>query len=262
MCPSSLAIGLLLTLWVAPELHAQDRAVEVHGSVANHSDEPDLGDFFPDLVRNSVGLLSTDNLVPLFVGAGSVAIVHTADHSLRDYFGRASRLGALESAGDNAGRSLLVASAVGGLLTAGQIQSDSRFRRFTYDLAQAAALTSLITSGLKVAVDRRRPSGDSYVSFPSGHTSSAFTIATVTAEHYGVWAAIPGYLGASLVAASRLDSEKHYLSDVVAGATIGYIVGRTAVRQGDQRYQRLTWTPILSPGTRTVGLGVTWRFGE
>ena len=147
-------------------------------------------------------------------------------------------------------------------MAVGQLSEDRKFRRFTYDLAQAASLTGLITSGLKVAVGRTRPSSESQVSFPSGHTSSAFTIATVAAEHYGLPAAIGGYLGATLVAVSRLDAGKHYLSDVVAGATLGYIVGRTSVRGGDRRYPRLSWVPILSPETRSVGIGVTWHLGE
>ena len=43
-------------------------------------------------------------------------------------------------------------------------------------------------------------------------------------------AAVPAYLLAGLVGASRLEQDKHHLSDVVAGAALGYIVGRTVVR--------------------------------
>jgi len=220
---------------------------------------PGIGDFFPDLARNARGLLARENLLPLLVGAGGVAVTHPADDSVNGYFGRANRLGPLEAAGNQGGRALVVASAASGLMLVGQLQGDARFRRFSYDLAQASALDGLITQGMKAAVRRSRPTGDSRSSFPSGHTSSAFTIATVAARHYGWPGAIAGYVGATLVGVSRLDAEKHYLSDVVAGATLGIIVGRTTTTGGDQRYARLAWTPVLSPGTRTVGLSVTWN---
>jgi membrane-associated phospholipid phosphatase len=62
---------------------------------------------------------------------------------------------------------------------------------------------------------------------------------------------------ASLVAVSRLQRNKHYLSDVMAGATLGYIVGRTVVRVNGQplegpRHAQFSLSPIL--GRRARGL--------
>jgi len=62
------------------------------------------------------------------------------------------------------------------------------------------------------------------------HASNAFACATVWAEQYGWKGAVPGYLAASFVAGSRLALKKHRLSDVVGGATLGVIVGRSVVR--------------------------------
>ena len=62
------------------------------------------------------------------------------------------------------------------------------------------------------------------------HTSGTFAFATVAAHYYGMKVSIPAYAVAALVGASRIEKGKHFLSDVVFGATLGYIAGRTAVR--------------------------------
>ena len=222
---------------------------------------PELKNFPKDLAQNSLGLFSRDNLYPLLIGTGAMAAAFAADDSVEDYFEGGNRLGSLERVGERAGHQPIVFGAVGGLLTISQFTGNARFARFSYDLAQAEALTSLMTFGLKHATGRIRPSGENDLSFPSGHTSTAFTAATVLGYHYGPIASVAGYAAASFFAVCRLDSSKHYLSDVVAGATIGYIVGRTVTR-GQERRRRLAWMPIVSPGTRTVGLAVSWRLGN
>jgi len=77
-----------------------------------------------------------------------------------------------------------------------------------------------ITYGLKYGVNRKRPNGEDY-SFPSGHTSTTFQGATFVHKRYGLKYAIPLYLEATFVGYSRVHADKHYLSDVLAGAVIG-----------------------------------------
>lgn len=145
------------------------------------------------------------------------------------------------------------------MFIAGQMTDDPRFRRFTYDMAQATALNGLLTTGMKYALGRTRPDGSNRLSFPSGHTSSMFAIAAVIDHHYGLPASIAGYVVASFVGASRLDRSKHYLSDVVAGATVGYIVGRTVARRaGGEPGRSIVVVPILSRGG--VGAAVSISF--
>ncbi len=119
-----------------------------------------------------------------------------------------------------------------------------------------------MTFGLKHSIGRSRPNGENYLSFPSDHTSTAFTAAAIFGHHYGPAASEAGYLAASFVAASRLDGNKHYLSDVVTGATIGYIVARTVTRHGERRANRLQLNPLVSASTRTVGINVSWQLGN
>lgn len=81
------------------------------------------------------------------------------------------------------------------------------------------------TSTLKVLGNRPRPGSRNRLSFPSGHTSSAFATASALYWSYGPWVGIPSYIVATGVAASRLSDDVHWLSDTVAGATIGIWMG-------------------------------------
>ena len=76
----------------------------------------------------------------------------------------------------------------------------------------------------------RKP-GSSFDAFPSGHTATAFSIATVFALQYKDRPAIPiiSYSAATLVGISRLTEHEHWASDVFAGALLGYLCGKQEV---------------------------------
>src|SRR6185369_13245180 len=66
---------------------------------------------------------------------------------------------------------------------------------------------------------------------------------------------VPSYLAAGAIGMSRISTNKHHLSDVIAGATIGYVTGRTVVRvNGDPVGRKRTFT--LHPMTDAAGGGV------
>jgi hypothetical protein len=88
-------------------------------------------------------------------------------------------------------------------------------------------------------------------------------MATVANSHFGPKVGIPSFLAASLIGASRIQSNKHNLSDVIAGATLGYIVGRTVVRENGEpvgRKTRFELVPTTDARGTGVGAGVniTW----
>lgn len=87
---------------------------------------------------------------------------------------------------------------------------------------QSFATNLAVTYALKLSVDKERPNGSS-MSFPSGHTSAAFQGAAFIHRRYGWRYAAPAYLGASFVGYSRVESDNHYVEDVVAGAAIGVL---------------------------------------
>lgn len=96
------------------------------------------------------------------------------------------------------------------------------------------ALNTLATRGLKELAGRERPNGSNDSSFPSGHSSSAFSAATFLARSIddafeSPWGKL-GYLAfvpAVHVAEQRVSSHVHYPSDVVAGALLGFFVANT-----------------------------------
>ncbi len=91
--------------------------------------------------------------------------------------------------------------------------------QFTESIALSVATTQV----LKYSIDAERPNGEDSLSFPSGHSSAAFTSAAFIQMRYGWNYGAPAYLAATFVAWSRVYSQNHYTRDVVAGAAVGVI---------------------------------------
>jgi membrane-associated phospholipid phosphatase len=109
-------------------------------------------------------------------------------------------------------------------------------------------MTQLITLGIKESVRRQRPDRSAGFSFPSGHASVTFASATVLERHLG-WRAFPAYVVASYVAASRLHENRHFASDVIFGAAVGAVCGRTTTRHGRDKW---TLMPVARPGAVAI----------
>ena len=145
--------------------------------------------------------------------------------------------------------------------------------------ALAIGHSQLLTQGLKLISQRERPldyrenghgglgfwrGGDS---FPSGHASSSFALATVFAYEYGRehrWVKYTSYGLASVVAASRLSGQKHWLSDLFVGATTGFMIGRFVYKthhnpsvDGELPQRGERFIPDFGIGRR--GLTLTWK---
>ena len=121
------------------------------------------------------------------------------------------------------------------------------------DLIRAEIMAEVLTVGIKQGTRRTRPDGTS-MSFPSGHTSSAFATATVIQEHFGWKWGVPAYAVASYVAASRVEMKKHYLSDVAFGAAVGIISAHTVTIGNKHKF---SLTPITSTDGPGIGAGLT-----
>ncbi len=113
------------------------------------------------------------------------------------------------------------------------------------DLIQAQLLTEMLVEPIKFATRRERPDGSNRQSFPSGHAAVTFATATVIERHLGWRKSILGYVIASYVAASRMHDNRHYLSDVIFGAGVGSIAGRTVVHHASDYW---AFTPVSVPG--------------
>jgi membrane-associated phospholipid phosphatase len=210
-----------------------------------------------NLGRNFVGVFSGTNLVPFAIGAAATVTASALDERTRDLLqGTCPSCG---STGATVGGPAMVPF-VGALFVAGRFAPQGRFRAATYDFAQAAIVTGAYTGLLKYGVRRDRPDDSDSLSFPSGHTSTAFTLAAVADRHYGWKVGVPAYLLASGIGLSRIESNRHRLSDVLAGATLGIIVGRTVTRLDGEppaRKRVLTVGPATDPHGQGVGLAVS-----
>jgi len=221
-----------------------------------------MGRFVPNLLRGTVGVFSTDNVKPLLIGGAATGIGALFDDSVADWI--ADPTHGVGTSLEGGAAPAVVGAAVAVLFATGRATEGPRYRAMTYDWMQAFLINAGYTTLLKEVIHRERPNGEDDLSFPSGHASNAFTLAAVAERHYGWKAGVPAYTLASLVAVSRLQRNKHYLSDVMAGATLGYIVGRTVVRVNGKPLDtpragaHLSLSPVV--GRRTRGIAATVTF--
>ena len=130
----------------------------------------------------------------------------------------------------------------------GELAGASEIAKVSRELIRAQIVSQTLTQAIKRSARRMRPDGSSASSFPSGHTSATFAAATVFQRRYGWKAGVPAFAFATWVATSRLNEQKHWLSDLPLGAAIGVMAGRTVTRNVGQ------WT--MSPMLRHGGGGV------
>ena len=128
----------------------------------------------------------------------------------------------------------------------------------TYEVGKTL-FSALTINGLTVMVGQamsydRAPNGE-VGTFPSGHTSSSFVMASVLHEAYGHVVGIPLYGLATLVALERVEDGEHYTSDVLMGAVLGSVVGHTVASGRDPEF--FGWK-ILPYASTQGGTGVAF----
>ena len=141
----------------------------------------------------------------------------------------------------------------------GHFNENEKAKRTTLIATESFLITGLYTSILKYSFGRHRPrTGNSstsfdgfstnknYNSFPSGHTSTAFAIATVVANQYEKTPYIKpiSYGIAAMTGLSRINFEAHWASDVFFGAALGYFTAKTLLRlHNNKKGQHFTIYP-------------------
>ncbi|MGC5746354.1 phosphatase PAP2 family protein [Chryseobacterium sp. NFX27] len=117
------------------------------------------------------------------------------------------------------------AATVYGLKLAG-VKGRNNIGRATLSYAASIGIMAVIVNSLKYTAKVERPDGSSKNSFPSGHTSMAFTNASFLHKEYGVvnpGYSIGGYGAAAITGLGRNLNNRHWISDVLAGAGIGIL---------------------------------------
>jgi membrane-associated phospholipid phosphatase len=214
-----------------------------------------------NMVRGTLGMFSRDVLPSALIGGAAAGLGSFFDGPVRDRI--ADPGNTVAQSVENAAGGVPSAVAVAAVFAASRLVDNPRFRAMGYDLLDAAAVNGFWTTVLKHATRRPRPDGSDRLSFPSGHASNAFVIATVIERHYGWKTGLPLYALASTVAVSRLQRDRHYLSDVLAGATLGYAVGRSVVRVNGlpldpPRSRQVSAIPVYGPRMRALAFRLTF----
>jgi membrane-associated phospholipid phosphatase len=161
-----------------------------------------------------------------------------------------------------------------GSLGAGLLFKNTELRDTGRDAIEAEIFAAgIITPILKKTVGRLRPSqgsdADEYhplsndQSFPSGHSTEAFAVASVFAARSRGWVVpVVAYTLASGVAFARMNDRAHFASDVVAGAIIGTAVGHTVVHlHAPEGEKSISWNLVPVPARRGAGLGIRLETG-
>ncbi len=173
------------------------------------------------------------------------------------------------------GNSSITIPAMIGFYMYGRFGENEKVERTALLASESFLVTSLFTGVLKIGMGRVRPAvggirANSFRgplaegaghSFPSGHTSTAFAIATVIANEYeNVPLLTPISYGiASLTALSRLNDEKHWASDIVFGAALGYFTAKTILKlHSNKKGRHFTIYPRVD--RRGGGLILSTRF--
>jgi membrane-associated phospholipid phosphatase len=160
-------------------------------------------------------------------GAAAFASLMLLDRPAKNYFSASDRWGNLSSFGNEIwGTGVPCALIAGGTWGFGVLTGREYEQLAGAAHAKALATTGIVTIAMKYSFARERPDGSSQVSFPSGHTSTAFAGAASLMGSYGPIVGVPAYAMAVLTGLGRVESNRHYVSDIVFGAALGIWTGR------------------------------------
>jgi len=178
-------------------------------------------------------------------GVALVVAMYPVDQEISNAFAKnhsrfADRyLHAVTHLGGGYGQDLVILTIAGGYFG-----HDQRLLDTGVDALESSVFAAgIVTPAIKTAVGRARPIADLgrhslhpfdkdlYQSFPSGHSTSAFAIATAIADRYDDHPAVPAiaYTLATSIAFARVYDRAHFPSDVVAGALIGHAMAKSIV---------------------------------
>ena len=183
-------------------------------------------------------------------------------------------LAQLSDVGDKVGKgeSLLLVSAI--FLAAGYTLGRASLKRAGWETLIAHLVAGGINTAIKHAVGRGRPKfmhtgnsefspfgGSGWDSFPSGHSMATFAVAAVLAVRFPKvrWLVI---LGALIVSVSRLFRASHFLTDIVAGAVLGVLIGAIVAHPWEDRFASFTSALMTVTPPLAVVLALMTTIGQ
>lgn len=216
--------------------------------------------------------------IELGVVAGAGVLAYTQEERIQAYFVGHQSLAATnfsKYAFEPFGRFAPVL--IGGLYLGGRLAKDSRLAGTSLTAAKAFVVSTIFTQIGKQLTHRHRPYQDDvadhanwdgpfgnfdFNSFPSGHATAAFSMATVYAMEYSntVWVPVLAYTLVTGTSLSRVYDNKHWASDVIIGSALGFVTGRFMWKQSRKGNNKVVVLP--SAGIKTASLTFIIRLAE
>ncbi|NIA07651.1 MAG: phosphatase PAP2 family protein [Actinobacteria bacterium] len=144
-----------------------------------------------------------------------------------------------------------------GIYAYGLLNDNNTAYDFGKTLTHALVLSGLATVSLKVVAWNHVPNGEMF-GWPSGHTSSTMTVASVVHEYYGLLPAAPLYALTGMY--ERMITGEHWASDVIFGAAMGYVIGHTVAGRHRMQVFGMDIVPYNNPelGSSGIALIKSW----
>jgi membrane-associated phospholipid phosphatase len=240
-------------------------------------------DFFRNILRDQKAIWTaplhierSDAKWMIPAGVGLMALF-TTDRITGDEMNEARRQLSTSRAVSQAGTIYALGGAATTFYLLGRKEHNYRARE-TGLLSAEALIDSVIVEGvLKEVTQRARPADgverseffDGGSSFPSGHSTQVWAVATVVANEYKHRRAVQlaAYGVATAVSVARFTGQKHYISDVVAGSALGYGIGRYVygAHHRDELHPTISsaWpriAPEFDRHAHRYGVALSWNF--
>jgi membrane-associated phospholipid phosphatase len=226
-----------------------------------------VGDDFLYLLTAPLRLTGEEMVMVAGIGAGIGGLL-LADSSIHDELRRPKK----DEVRDVASWATLLGSAplLLGLNLAGvtaaevyrQSGGSSKHLKTALTATEAQLFALAFSESLAFMTARSRPAGGAdplrfefgRTSFPSSHTAQAFAVAAVLADQYDQPVPLIAYGMAGMVGLSRLVLDKHWTSDVAAGAVLGWAIGKSLSRRHSTQHGSLDFFPFTDPVSKQYGV--------
>jgi membrane-associated phospholipid phosphatase len=270
-----LAFGLLNTSLAQPTVNAEDKPVEKNMYITDK-------DYWKGYVSDTKSIITSPSRwqgldwLTVTLVTGTTFCLYILDEDIRDFVQDNQ-----SDTGDDMANSMKVFGdgrytlpPLGLLYVYGHYKKNKRALRTTLLGLESFIISGTFTQVIKFTGHRHRPGSEdsshrwdgpglsfSNLSFPSGHSQTTFSIATVIASEYNEYGFIPplAYGIATLSALSRVYDNDHWTSDVFFGSALGYFTAKEIIRLHDsKRGKNLILLPIID--NSKTGLLITYKF--
>lgn len=206
------------------------------------SAEKDLPELPCDVLQGSKETyFRMDNFAALLLAGGASVVMHNEpsresfDAKVASHFERHGNLPSdLDEVTSNVGGPGFHFAATGLWYGLASANKDDLNTQRAWTMLTALSITGATTLALKAAVNNEQPNQKHGMAWPSGHTASSFTVASVLDEFYGPQIGIPAYAAAGFVGYRMMDAGDHWASDVLFGGVLGWVVGHTVAGKEKQ----------------------------